>query len=157
MEHDGGVVCFRVINQIDDTDKTAFVSWEELECERCEGGHGDRLLLGLMVPSSSPWDDTFDNSHFIGHNFAVTLNDEETHASDPSRFVANNADVCSLLAKETVAPESGWDSDEGRRVMRERALRIINTVISLTSARTFPTHSNVSCASLTLLVVTAGS
>lgn len=151
MEHDEGVVCFRVIDKTRDTDRTAFVNWEDLARERSEGGHGDRLVLSLLS-WSPPCDNIFDNTHFIGHNFVILLNDDDMLDTDASGFVVRNADVCSLVAEGTIPPDSGWESENGRRVLRERALRLINTVVSLVWSNSFPAHSNVSCVSLTLLI-----
>ena len=152
MEHNDGIVCFRVIDKRSNTDLTAFVNWEQLECERSEGGHGDRLLFSLLAQSSSPCDDIFDSNLYTGLDFVVSLREDDVLDTDATEFVVRNADVCSLLARATTPPHTGWESDHGRRMLRERALRVINTVVALTSSGKFPTHRNVSCVSLTLLI-----
>lgn len=151
MEHDDGIVCFRIIDKHRNTDRTAFVSWEQLECERSEGGHGDRLLFSLLA-QSSPCDDIFDSNLYTGLDFVVSLREDDVLDTDATEFVVRNADVCSLLARATTPPHTGWESEHGRRVLRERALRLINTVVALTSSAKFPTHRKVSCVSLTLLI-----
>ena len=152
MEHNDGVVCFRVIDKRSNTDLTAFVNWEQLECERSEGGHGDRLLFSLLAQSSSPCDDIFDSNLYTGLDFVVSLKEDDVLDTDATEFVVRNADVCSLLARATTPPHTGWESDHGRRMLRERALRVINTVVALVWSNNFPAHSNVSCVSLTLLI-----
>ena len=151
------------MNKTRDTDHSAFVSWEQLGWEPTEGGLGNRLLFSLMSPSSQPPNDIFESLHYTGLDFVVWLNDDDVrdmalrnddglHGTDAAEFVLRNDRVCSLLERATIPPDTGWESESGLRTLRARVLRVVGTVMALTASSRYPTHRNVSCPSLTLLV-----